>query len=122
MQGAFGIFILDQNHRLRNVQVSNVASSSDVKETLRTIIAIKYSEKYNIGTPNGWQTIKDRTIPNDQVKKNEYYSQIIQTDVPVTADGVDDFKIEELWAGPAVYGDQILSKSDGNKLNYLTFT
>lgn len=42
--------------------------------------------------------------------------------MPVTADGVEDYKVEEVWAGPAVYGEQIFTKADGNTPVWISYT
>lgn len=109
MQDTFGLFILDQHHRLRSAQLSQGTSSSNVQETLKLILALKYTEKWNIITPPNWESLTNKTIWNHQEHKKQYYKTYIQKDVPVTADGVEDYKVEEVWAGPAVYGEQIFT-------------
>jgi len=75
MRGASirGMFILDDKHVVRSVQINDDAVGRNVGEALRLIQGFQYADKHGEVCPANWKP-GDKTIKPDQIKKNEYFS------------------------------------------------
>ena len=62
MEGASGIFIVDQEHRIRSAQISNCDAKKSAHDTFRHIMALKFSDKNKVTIPSNWTTVEDITI------------------------------------------------------------
>jgi alkyl hydroperoxide reductase subunit AhpC len=76
MEGANGIFIVDQEHRIRNAQISNCDAKRSVHETFRQVMAFKFSDKKKVAIPSTWDDIRSPNITKNDVKKLDFYSAL----------------------------------------------
>jgi len=54
-----------------------------------------------------WKSIDDATIEKTKAKSLEFWSQIETAIIPIKENGINEYKVEELWTGPASYGGPI---------------
>jgi len=82
MRGAAlrGLFIMDENHKIRSVQVNDDAVGRSVDDALRLIKGFQHADKHGEVCPANWKP-GDKTIKPDQIKKMEYFSSI-NSDAP----------------------------------------
>jgi peroxiredoxin (alkyl hydroperoxide reductase subunit C) len=75
MRGASirGMFILDDKHVVRSVQINDDAVGRNVQEAIRLIQGFQYADQHGEVCPANWKP-GDKTIKPDQVKKNEFFS------------------------------------------------
>lgn len=132
--------VLDQHHRLRNIQITNLHTSRSVMDTTKLVMGLKWTDKQKIiAIPREWETINDAVVHDHSIGMKRFYANIKIAPVPMKESGIDYHHIEEVWTGPAAYGDDVTSfkgnvqfrikcfKYDGtvykdwwNQLNYFT--
>ena len=67
-----GIFILDDKHRIRSVQINDDAVGRNVDEALRIIQGFQHADEHGEVCPAGWKPGAATIIP-DQEKKMSYF-------------------------------------------------
>ena len=81
MRGASvrGMFILDDKHVIRSVQINDDAVGRNVGEAIRLIQGFQHADKHGEVCPANWKP-GDKTIKPDQIKKNEFFSKAYEND------------------------------------------
>ena len=102
--------VLDQHHRLRNIQITNLHTSRSVMDTTKLVMGLKWTDKQKrIALPRDWKTINDAAVHDHSVGMMRFYADLDISPVPMKDNGIDYHHVEEVWTGPAAYGDDVSS-------------
>jgi alkyl hydroperoxide reductase subunit AhpC len=66
MEGANGVFILDHQHRLRNVQIGSLDRTP--MQTVTYFLSLMKSDRDNVAIPNSWETFDNATISKHSLR------------------------------------------------------